>query len=101
MLVLTKIRWEKEENAPQIIHCRYSDLKKDPEGYIKKIYLQLGRPFTPQFESNLKERIRKMEEQHRAVPYSHSLADAGLKEEQVMRSYSHYLESCKGFNYLN
>lgn len=82
-----------------MVHCQYSDLKKDPEGLIRRIYEKLGREFSPKFQQNLAAKIGKMESQHKVVPYSHFLANTGLTEEQVVEKFEKYYASCKGLTF--
>lgn len=91
---------QSEFNPLDMIHCRYEDLKKDPEAFLKKLYAKLGRPFTPQFQERMNTKLKEMKDTLRTKAYTHSLQDTGVSADEVLRVNTRYLEACKGLTYL-
>jgi len=89
---------ESTENSPQVVHCHYQDLKRDPVEAIRKMYAEMGRKFTPKFEANLHQRFAEMEHIHKQSPYSTSLEGTSLTRDDILDAYSYYLKKCPVFN---
>lgn len=91
---------EKESTPLDVIHCRYEDLKHDPEAFLRKLYAKLGRPFTPQFQERMNKKLKEMKDTLRTKAYSHSLQDTGVSADEFLQVNGKYLEACKGLSFL-
>ena len=65
---------------PPVVNCQYEDLKRDPVTEIQRIYKELGREYTKEFDDKLQEKWKAMKTN---VPASHSLEGTGVTEDAV------------------
>ncbi|BDS15365.1 sulfotransferase family protein [Aureispira anguillae] len=75
----------------KVIDVYYKDLTKDPIGTLQQIYQQIGRPWTTQVESEIKQAML----QHKKNKYGkhhYDMADFGLTNASIEQAFSFYLE---------
>jgi len=80
--------WEKEGITP-VVHCQYTNLKRDPIAEIQRIYNELGREFTPEFKEKLELKWQQSKQYH---PSPHSLEGTGITGDAIRAAFKPYYE---------
>jgi hypothetical protein len=85
------VEFRSRHGDDRFVDLAYRDVVDDPIGCVRRIYARLGRELTPGTEATMRDHLATAT-QHRYGTHVYSLAEFGLRREQLDERLSRYLD---------